>query len=69
MVATLATAHPSRITTATTYILMTRKRCMIAVTPLQGQSENTSAWMRRGFTPTRRRPWTKAVNIGGGQHR
>ena len=69
MVATLATAHPSRITTATTYIPMTRKRCMIAVTFLQGQSENTSAWMRRGSTPTRRRPWTKAVNIGGGQHR
>jgi len=69
MVATLATAHPSTITTTTTYIPMTRKRCMIAVTFSQGQSENTSAWMRRGSTPTRRRPWTKAVNIGGGQHR
>jgi hypothetical protein len=69
MVATQATAHPSTITTATTYIPMTRKRCMTAVAFLQGQSENTSAWMRRGSTPTRRRPWTKAVNIGGGQHR
>ena len=69
MVATLATAHPSTITTTTTYIHMTRKRCMVPVTFLQSQSENTSAWMRRGFTPTRRRPRTKAVNIGGGQHR